>query len=75
MSDQVIYEYTLKQAIADGVLAELFKKRWKELSGGKPIVVTDHLFGEVSIGGLQEIWCEYVSWRRDVMPGLPVEQQ
>ncbi len=38
--DTVIYAYTLEQAIADGVLVELFKHRWNELSGGKPIVVT-----------------------------------
>jgi len=74
-SYQVIYEYTLEQAIADGVLIELFKNRWKDLSSGKPIVVTDRLFGEVSLAGLQEIWNEHVSWRTNVMPGLPEEEQ
>ncbi len=59
----VISEYTLQQAIEDGVIAEIFKDRWKQLSGGKPIVVTDHLFHEVSLAGLMEIWNEYVQKR------------
>ena len=76
MSDQnVIYEYTLKQAIADGVLIELFKNRWNTLSGGKPIVVTAHLFEEVTLSGLVEIWNEYVDWRTKVLPTLPEEEQ
>src|SRR5690348_5012413 len=76
MSDEeVIVEYTLLQAIADGVLVEVFKKRWNSLSSGKPIVVTAHLFEEVSLAGLLEIWNEFVEWRRDVMPTLPEEDQ
>ena len=42
------------QAIADGVLVEVFKNRWEELSGGKPIVATAHLFNEVNLAGLME---------------------
>jgi hypothetical protein len=71
----VIYEYTLAQAIEDGVLIEIFKNRWQQLSGGKPIVVTCHLHAEVSLAGLMEIWNEYVVWRTNVMPTLPVEEQ
>jgi hypothetical protein len=52
----VIYEYTLQQAIEDGVLVEIFKNLWPELSGDKPIVATSHLFSEVSLAGLREIW-------------------
>ncbi len=74
-SDPVIIEYTLQQAIADGVLVELFKHRWNELSGGKPIVVTAHLLGEVSPAGLMEIWNEFVQWRKTVLPTLPEEEQ
>jgi len=64
--DTVIYEYTLQQAIADGVLVEIFKNRWSELSGGKPIVATAHLFNEVSPAGLMEIWNEFVKWKANV---------
>jgi len=58
----VIYEYSLEQAIKDGVLVEIFKNRWDQLSGGKPIVATQHLFSEVSLAGLLEIWNEFVQW-------------
>ncbi len=73
--DMVIIGYTLQRAIADGVLVELFKNRWGELSGGKPIVATSHLFSEVSLAGLREIWNEYVEWKKNVMPTLPEEEQ
>ena len=63
---EVISVYTLQQAIADGVLVELFKNLWSELSGGKPIVATAHLFHNVSLAGLLEIWNEYVSWKKNV---------
>ncbi len=71
----VIAEYTLKQAIEDGVLVEVFKNRWAELSSGKPIVATAHLFNEVSLAGLLEIWNEFVLWRKNVLPTLPEEEQ
>ena len=71
----VISVYTLQQAIADGVLVEVFKNRWDRLSGGKPIVATAHLAQEVSLAGLLEIWNEYVSWRRHTEPFLPEEDR
>ena len=54
--DNVIFEYSLQQAIADGVLVEICKHRWNQLSGGKPIVATEHLFQSVSEASLLEIW-------------------
>src|SRR5438046_7584076 len=71
----IIHEYTLQHAIADGVLVEIFKNRWQELSGGKPIVATAHLFDEISLAGLLEIWNEYVHWVRNKRPTLPEEDQ
>ena len=71
----MIFEYTLKQAIDDGVLVEVFKNRWPELSSGKPIVATAHLFGEVSLAALLEIWNEYVDWKNKVKDSLPEEEQ
>ena len=62
--ETIEYVYSLEQAIADGVLVEVFKNRWKQLSGGKPIVATEHLYSEVSLTGLFEIWNEYVAWRQ-----------
>jgi hypothetical protein len=71
----VIITYTLQQAVEDRVLVEIFKNRWKDLSNGKPIVATGHLFTEVSLAGLLEIWNEFVAWRKDVMPTLLEEDQ
>ena len=67
---EVISAYPLEKAIKDGVLVEIFKNRWPELSGGKPIVATTHLFNEVSLAGLMEIWNEFVHWQKHVMPTL-----
>jgi len=72
---KVVSVYSLEQAIKDGVLVEVFKNRWKELSGGKPIVATAHLFNQISLAGLLEIWNEYVNWRKNIMPTLPEEDQ
>ncbi len=71
----VISVYSLERAIKDGVLVEVFKNRWHELSHGKPIVATRHLFTQVSLAGLLEIWNEYVVWRANVMPTLPEAEQ
>jgi len=71
----MVIEYTLEQAIADGVLVEVFKDRWQQLSSCKPIVATAHLYNKVSLAALLEIWNEYVHWRKTVMPTLPEEEQ
>ncbi len=71
----VIASYSLQQAITDGVLIEVFKNRWKQLSGGKPIVATAHLFNEVSLAALLEIWNAFVDWKEQVEPGLPEEER
>jgi hypothetical protein len=67
----VVSAYTLKQAIEDEVLVEVFKNRWDKLTAGKPIVATAHLAHEVSLAGLLEIWNEYVDWRRHTEPFIP----
>lgn len=72
---ELISVYSLEQAIEDGVLVEVFKDRWKQLTQGKPIVATRHLFTQVSLAGLLEIWNEYVEWRKNVMPTLPEADQ
>jgi len=71
----VISEYSLEQAIADGVLVEVFKNQWEQLSGGKPIVATNHLNQEISQAALIEIWNEFVEWRTNIMPTLPEEER
>ena len=72
---KVVSVYSLQQAIVDGVLVEVFKNRWQQLSGGKPIVATAHLFNEVSLAALQEIWNEFVHWNTHSKSTLPEEEQ
>lgn len=60
----VISEYSLEQAIADGVLAKVFENRWAELSSNKPIVATAHVMEGISLAGIMEIWNEYVTTRK-----------
>jgi hypothetical protein len=73
--DNVITAYTLKQAIEDGVLVEIFKKKWKGLSGGKQILASASLFEGVSLSGLLEIWNEYLVWKSNVEETLPEEKR
>jgi hypothetical protein len=73
--DFVVYAYTLDQAIEDGVLVEVFKKAWHKLTNGKPVVATSHIYDEISLAGLMEIWNEFVAWRKRIMPTLPEEEQ
>ncbi len=75
MNDTTTYEYTLQQAIEDGEMAEIFKNRWQQLSNGKPIVATAHLFNSVSLAALHEIWNEYIVWKKNIMPTLPEKEQ
>jgi hypothetical protein len=72
---EVISAYPLDRAIADGVMVEIFKNRWQQLSGGKPIVATATLFNEISLAGLMEIWNEFVEWRTYDKPALSKEDQ
>jgi len=75
MNKTVVYEYTLQQAIADGELVELFKDRWEELTGGKPIVATRHIYTEFNESAFQYIWDMYVHWAKHVEPSLPEEER
>jgi hypothetical protein len=71
----VVSVYSLERAIEDGVLVEVFKNRWQELSQGKPIVATAHLFNAVSLASLREIWNEFADWQKNICPSLPEEDQ
>ncbi len=73
--DFVIHTYTLEQAIEDGVLVEVFKERWPELSSGRPIVATAAIYAELSQAALIEIWNAYVDWIRNVHDDLPEEER
>ena len=72
---KLISVYTLDQAVEDGVLVEVVKDRWPEFSGGKPIVGTADIFGDVSLAGFMEIWNEFVEWKKKVAPALKEEDR
>ena len=63
----VISEYSLEQAIEDGVLVEVFSYNIKDFvekyTNGKPVVATAHLFNQVSETDLTDLWNKYVDWR------------
>jgi hypothetical protein len=72
---EVISTYSQKQAIEDGALVEVFKNRWAELSGGKPIIATRAVFNAFSLAALLEIWNDFVVWKKKIEPNLPEEEK
>jgi len=72
---ELISEYSLEQAIEDDVLVEWSKDDWQVLSGGKPIVVTRHLFDYVSINDLHDLWNTFIGWKVNIKETLPEEDQ
>lgn len=73
----IISTYTQQQAIEDGVLVEVFKNRWNQLTGGEPLLATSHVASEVTQAALLEIWNQFVAWREDIphYPGEDEEEQ
>ncbi len=71
----VISTYTWEQMVEDGDAVEILKHRWPELSQGKPILATTHLFNEISLAGLMEIWNDFVMWQQTIMPTLKEEDK
>ena len=71
----IISSYSWQQMVADGDAVELLKHRWPELSQGKPILATTHLFNEISLAGLMEIWNDFVMWQQTIMPTLKEEDK
>ena len=71
----ILSEYSLEQAIEDGVLVEWRKDDWQLLSNGKPIVVTRHVFDCVSINDLHGLLNTFIVWKANVKELLPEEDQ
>jgi len=75
----IISEYSLEQAIEDGVLVEVFSYNIKDsverYTNGKPVVATAHLFNQVGDFVLTDVWNRYVDWRENVKDTLPEEDQ
>lgn len=75
MDENIISGYGMDEAVSDGALVEVFRNRWDQLSGGKPIVATAPVYEDLSLAAIREIWNGYVAWRRDVAPSLPEEDR
>jgi hypothetical protein len=73
--DEVITIYSLREAISDGAVIEVFKDEWDQLSGDKPIVASINVYEGVSEEGRVEIWNRFVFWWQFVMPKLPKKQR
>jgi len=64
--------YTQQDAINDGVLGEVLKHRWPELTHGKPILATSRIFDTFSLAAIMEIWNDYVLNRTNTATGDPL---
>jgi hypothetical protein len=71
----VISEYSLEQAIEDGVLVEWQKDDWQVLSNGKPIVVSRHLYDCVSLNDVHDLLNTFIDWKVNIKETLPEEDQ
>ena len=73
--DEVITIYSIKQAIEDGAVIEVFKDEWDQLSRGKPIVASMNVYEGVSFEDLVRIWNDFVFWRKYVFRKLPEKER
>lgn len=68
-NELVIFEYTLQEAIDDGVLHRL---GWVE---GKPLIGTAGTVQDLSRGERQRLFTEFLHWQREVEPTLAEEDR
>jgi hypothetical protein len=69
--DEVITIYSLREAIADGAVIEVFKDEWVQLSRGKPIAASINVYEDVSVENIVRIWNDFGFWRKYIMRKLP----
>ncbi len=65
----VIFEYTLDQAIEDGVVHPL---GW---ANGKPLMGTDGIVEEVPSEERQRLFREFLRWQKEIEPTLQEEDR
>jgi hypothetical protein len=73
--DEVLTIYSLREAVADGAVIELFKDEWDQLSRGKAIAATINVYEDERFEDLVRIWNDFVFWRKFVMPKLPERER
>jgi len=67
--ENVIFEYTLSEAIEDGVLHPL---GWVN---GKPLIGTAGTVGDLPAEERQRLFVDFLHWQKDVEPSLPEEER
>jgi len=67
--ENVIFEYTLSEAIEDGVLYPL---GWVN---GKPLIGTAGTVADVPDEERQRLFADFLLWQREVEPSLPEEER
>jgi type I site-specific restriction endonuclease len=69
LMEKVILEYTLSEAIADGVLHPV------GVYGNKPLIATLGTMVDLSADERAELFAEFVLWQREVEPTLAEEDR
>src|SRR5690348_16384796 len=72
---EVIFSYTLEDALDDGMLARLWEEKWPTLSEGKPIVATKAITETLTNEQLIAVWNDFAVWNTRVRSSLPEESR
>ena len=67
--ENVIFEYTLDEAIQDGVLHPL---GW---ANGKPLIGTRGTVQDLATEERQRLFADFLHWQQDVEPTLPEDER
>ena len=73
--DEVITIYSIREAIEDKAVIEVFKDEWDQLSRGKPIIASMNVYEGVRFEDLVRIWNDFVFWRKYIMRKLPERER
>lgn len=69
MQNNIIFEYTLGEAIVDEVLHPL---GWVN---GKPLIGTAETVADLAQDERQRLFADFLAWQRDVEPTLPEDER
>jgi hypothetical protein len=68
-TENVIFEYTLGEAIDDGVL---YRQGWAQ---GKPLIATAGTMEDLADDERQRVFADFLLWQKDVEPTLPEQDR
>lgn len=67
--ENVIFAYTLEEAIADGVL---YPQGWVN---GLPLIATAGTMEDLALDERQRLFADFLEWQRDIEPQLAEEDR